>query len=155
MVFNPNSRESCEYYGKEFHGEPVRQNLMPHPVEYTPQQSRDYAFSNTIHCECTVCPINKGGYCSVPSAIVISSGGRCTVGAAFIDKKVERDPETIVPGKKFKDEWTPFWFYDKYGSNCPKLTPKELKELKEVKNWGSEFAENYDADVLTVNTRKK
>lgn len=53
-------------------------------TDYYPQQSRDYALSNTIQCECKVCPVNKNGYCEVPSLIQITSGGRCKVGQSFL-----------------------------------------------------------------------
>ena len=44
--------------------------------------SRDYKL--VIPCENTRCPINKSQYCSMPSVIVISSGGRCQTGIDLI-----------------------------------------------------------------------
>lgn len=78
MVFNPNSRESCEYYGVPYK---ERERSVP---DYYPDQSRDYALANTVRCACTSCGVNKNGYCEVPSLIEITSGGNCATGQKFI-----------------------------------------------------------------------
>ena len=92
MVFNPNSRESCEYYCREYKGD--KQRLIARNDDYTgdyhPNQSRDYALSNTVKCECTQCHVNKNGYCEVPSLINISSGGKCRTGEACMEARKKR-----------------------------------------------------------------
>ena len=89
MVFNPNSRESCEYYGVPFTKDEIssysNRGLFARPStpDYYPDQSRDYALSNTVKCNMTICAVNKNGYCEVPSLIQIDSQGRCETGLKF------------------------------------------------------------------------
>ena len=40
-------------------------------------------------------------------------------------------------------------FFDKYEENPPELDEDQLANLKARTSWGSEFAENYDADVIS------
>lgn len=149
MVFNPNSRESCEYYHVNFETkkkmtkdeidrlnyESETRSLMPRPnrggrgsEDYFPQQSRDYALSHTIPCECSVCPANKNQFCEVPSLIKINPKGQCRTGLAFVEQndRIERSPETI-PSKK--NSWTPDWFWNRWDSNCPQYS--SIRELNE------------------------
>lgn len=112
MVFNPNSQSSCEYYGYAWpytgkkrevddYEETVQEtkhNLIARPSkplpdyggDYHTNQSRDYALSNTVKCECTQCHVNKNGCCEVPSLINISTGGQCKTGLACIEARRKR-----------------------------------------------------------------
>jgi hypothetical protein len=108
MVFNPGSQSSCEYYGYEYPYtgkkserddyeqtvEDTKRSLVARPSrpdnytgDYHPNQSRDYALSNTVKCECTSCHVNKNGHCEVPSLINISSGGKCKTGEACMEAR--------------------------------------------------------------------
>lgn len=89
MVFNPNSRESCEYYGREYKGD-SRTSRNDYTGDYHSNQSRDYALSNTVKCECTGCHVNKNGYCEVPSLINIGPGGECRTGKACLQARSKR-----------------------------------------------------------------
>lgn len=86
MVFNPNSRSSCEYYGVPY----KEREREDYTGDYHVNQSRDYALSNTVKCECTSCHVNKNGYCEVPSLIQISSGGKCKTGEACMEARRKR-----------------------------------------------------------------
>lgn len=104
MVFNPNSQSSCEYYGYEYpytgkkrepddyerDSEPQKKALMTHGSDYYCNQSRDYALSSTVRCECTGCHVNKNGYCEVPSLINIGPGGQCRTGKACLEARGKR-----------------------------------------------------------------
>lgn len=89
MVFNPNSRESCEYYGREYKGNSLVgiRSDSDYTGDYHSNQSRDYALSNTVKCECTQCHVNKNGYCEVPSLINIGPGGECKTGKVCIEAR--------------------------------------------------------------------
>lgn len=145
MVFNPNSRDSCDYYNidfdtkrplskdeierKNYESESLNKNLMKiarnslvarggrGSEDYFPQQSRDYALAHTIPCSCTLCPANKNSYCEVPSLIKMNAKAQCTTGLAFVEQELKRDPQTI---KQKKDDWTPDWFFNRWDSNCPR-----------------------------------
>lgn len=152
MVFNPNSRESCDYYNVDFDtkrkltdeeiehknyeeqrhyedsiAKPLTKNLVARSghgsEDYFPQQSRDYALSHTIPCECILCPANKNSYCEVPSLIKINPKGQCRTGLAFVEQnaKIAREPDTVVLPK---NRFTPEWFYNRWNSNCPHYKDK-------------------------------
>lgn len=50
--------------------------------------SRDYAL--IIPCENVMCPVNKSDHCAMPSAIEISSGGKCKTGEKLITEKLTK-----------------------------------------------------------------
>ncbi len=58
--------------------------------------SRDYKL--VIPCEMVECPINRQNYCSMASAIKISSGGFCKTGRDLIEemnKKIDKKMKDI------------------------------------------------------------
>lgn len=55
--------------------------------DYHVNQSRDYALSNAVKCECTSCHVNKNGCCEVPALINIGPGGNCKTGQACIEAR--------------------------------------------------------------------
>jgi hypothetical protein len=173
MVFNPNSRESCDYYNVNFETkqplsreEVERKNyeeesrsissFMPKPSslvacpgrggsgseDYFPQQSRDYALSHTILCDCTVCPANKNSYCEVPSLIKINARGQCKTGLSFIEKPIERERGTET---EKQDQFTPSWFFNRWDKNCPHLTKPDLLSILT-----NDTPTKWDEDVLRV-----
>lgn len=165
MVFCPTSPASCEYYGYKYpydgtkiiddernYDQPSRSSLMARPTaagrpqDYYPQQSRDYALSNTVRCSLTKCPVNKGGYCEVPSLIQIDGMGRCKTGISFIDdgKPLDRAPP------ERRDEFTPEWFFNRYDTNCPKLSKQELQDYR-----SKGLPENWVDDVIRVNLERR
>lgn len=171
MVFNPNSRDSCEYYGVNFDNkqpfsaeererrdyearqdsETIRKNSLiarggRGSEDYFPQQSRDYALSHTIPCACVACPANLNSYCEVPSLIKINGQGQCLTGLSFISKAVERVEGTRV---EKKDEFTPEWFFNRYEQNCPVLTREKQLDILKTPN-----RNRYDDDVLRVHQEK-
>lgn len=62
--------------------------------------SRDYAL--IIECEYIACPANKMKHCSMPSAIRISSGGRCLTGTQLIE--LERENKGSANPSFYKHE---------------------------------------------------
>lgn len=156
MVFCPDSRQSCEYYGIDYdtkkhlsdeekerqryedENKVEKRSLMAKPAssyDYHPSQSRDYALSHTIPCNCIVCPANKNSYCEVPSLIKMNAKAQCTTGLAFVEQEKKPRDEETKPMKM--NGWTPLWFYNRWDTNCPQYTNKEelndmLLELVEV-----------------------
>jgi len=167
MVFNPNSRESCEYYGVDFDtkqplskeekeyrdyvsSQEHRRSLMPRSrggsEDYFPQQSRDYALSHTIPCNCILCPANKNSYCEVPSLIKINTKSQCETGLKFTEAPIVREAGTEF---EKKNEYTPDWFFNRWEVNCPPLTKQEqLAILTKVD------PTKWDYDVLRVSQEK-
>jgi hypothetical protein len=162
MVFCPSSRTSCEYYGidfdtkRKFEGEQhdmwlERNNLIPKRIvggseNYFPQQSRDYALSHTIKCDCTICPANSNSYCEVPSLININAKGQCRTGLSFIEKPVVREPGTEV---EKRDSFTPEWFFNRWDKNCPMLNrEQQLAILQQTSS------NKWDEDVLRVHRER-
>jgi hypothetical protein len=163
VVFCPSDRQSCDYYGYKYPytGEKVgefeglnslfpsttRRNPSNVPADYYPQQSRDYALSNTVKCACSVCPANKNGYCETPALIEITAGGKCKTGMMFLKEGVDRDPDTFTVKK---DAHTPDWFFNRWYINCPICTTDELVELRTV-----DTNEKWVEDVVRVNLERK
>ena len=56
--------------------------------------SRDYKL--VIPCENTECPINSLKFCSMASAIKISSGGFCQTGRDLIEEKSKKTKEPNI-----------------------------------------------------------
>jgi hypothetical protein len=116
------------------------------PVDYYPQQSRDYALANTIKCQCVVCPVNKNGYCETPALIQITSGGKCKTAISFIGESTSRD-ETTKPEPK--DLFTPDWFHNRWDCNCPRLRREEMEDYRDG------HPEKWAEDVIRVNLERK
>ncbi|MDO8610091.1 MAG: hypothetical protein Q7R95_06055 [bacterium] len=70
-----------------------KHGLMPRigGRDYEIPVSRDYKL--VIPCERADCPINQLLYCSMASAIKISSAGRCSTGDDLISEKIKLEKE--------------------------------------------------------------
>ena len=77
----------------------IKEGLFPrYPGrDYDFPVSRDYKL--IVSCECTPCPLNKLNFCSMPSAIKISSGGKCQTGMDLIEEKNKTTKNE--PGKTY------------------------------------------------------
>ncbi len=154
MVFCPSSQSSCEYYGYSYPytGERLDENIERRQLiaprvpaaDYYPQQSRDYALSNTIACDCILCPANKNNFCETPALISINGSGQCRTGLSFVEPEKPKKPDECNPEPR--NAFTPDWFYNRYDQNCPVLSRKELSTYRSIKMPG-----NWTEDVIRVN----
>lgn len=166
MVFCPQSPSSCEYYNYEYpytgkkvderdrsYDYPDKRSLIPKrsggTPDYYPQQSRDYALSNTIPCDCIVCPANKNKFCETPALISINGKGQCRTGLSFAEPDKPQKDDECRPEPR--DKVTPEWFYNRYECNAPLLGSTQLPGFRASNR---HVKEDMVEDIIRVNLER-